>query len=85
MRIFSPNQISEALFAVDPFKTACTSKECTDAYGDASRGAYARQLEGFTIKEALVLELVEWFFEYERLHTSCLDPVVEYLQRDEGS
>lgn len=85
MRIFSPDQISEALFEVDPFRTGCRDKDRTEAYRDAPREAYVLQLQGFTIKEALVLALAEWLLAYEHLHTSGLNPVVKYLQREEGS
>lgn len=83
-KYFTPEQISDALFHTDPMNTCCKENDCFDEYDRIARGVSSQLLEGFNLKEALVLELVEWLFETEGVTPDSLDPVVEYLNKEEG-
>lgn len=78
---FTADQISKALFEIDPMNTCCKENDCFDEYDQVAAGVVAQLEEGFDLKQALVIELAEWFFEKENLHTDCLNPVVVYLVR----
>lgn len=76
----SVKSISKALFETDPMNTCCKENDCFDEYDRVAAGVVAKLDEGFDLKQALVIELAEWFFEKDDLHTDCLNPVITYLE-----
>ncbi|MFB2706547.1 hypothetical protein [Marinobacter shengliensis] len=78
--VLKADMISRALFEFDPMNTCCKENDCFDEYDRIAESVEGRLRQGFTLKEALVLELAESFFDAETLHTRCLDPVVAYLE-----
>ena len=78
--VLKADMISRALFEFDPMNTCCKENDCFDEYDRIAGGVEWRLRQGFTLKQALVLELAESFFDAETLHTNCLDPVVAYLE-----
>lgn len=54
--------ISRALFEFDPLNTCCKETDCFDEYGRIGEGVEGRLRQGFSLKQALVLELAESFF-----------------------
>ena len=77
--ILKADSISRALFEFDPMETCCKENDCFDDYDRIAESVEGRLKQGFTLKEGLVLELAESFFDSESLRTDCLDPVVSYL------
>ena len=78
--VLKADMISRALFEFDPMNTCCKENDCFDEYAWIAESVEGRLRQGFSLKQALVLELAESFFDKETLHTDCLDPVVAYLE-----
>jgi hypothetical protein len=78
--VLQAHMISQALFEFDPMNTCCKENQCFDEYDRIAEGVEGRLRQGFTLKQALVLELAESFFAAETPQTDCLDSVVDYLE-----
>jgi hypothetical protein len=78
--VLKAEMISRALFEFDPMNTCCKENDCFDEYDRIGEGVEGRLRQGFSLKQALVLELAESFFDDDFLHTDCLDQVVAYLE-----
>jgi hypothetical protein len=78
--VLQAHMISQALFEFDPMNTCCKENQCFDEYDRIAEVVEGRLRQGFTLKQALVLELGESLFDAEMLHTDCLDALVDYLE-----
>lgn len=79
-RYYTPERISEALFHTDPMNTCCKENDCFGEYDNIANGVFTQLLMGCDLKEALILEMVEWFFEADNAEVICVDPVRKYLE-----
>jgi len=78
--VLKANMISRALFEFDPMNTCCKENDCFDEYDRIAEAIEGRLRLGFTLKQALVLELAASFFDAESMHADCMDQVVAHLE-----
>jgi hypothetical protein len=78
--VLKAEMISRALFEFDPMSTGCKEYNCFHEYDQLAESVEGRLRQGFNLKEALVLELSESFFDADALHINCLTPVVRHLE-----
>jgi hypothetical protein len=76
---YSAEQISKALFEADPMNTCCKENECFDEYDRIAEVIEDRLKEGQRLKQALITEISEWFFDGESFDTNRLDVVLRLL------
>lgn len=75
----SVEQISQALFEADPMDTCCKENDCFDEYDRVASDVADRLAEGESLKQALMTEISEWFFDGDPFDPSRLQPVLELL------
>lgn len=78
----SAEQISQALFETDPMNTCCKDNDCFDEYDYIAKAVAERLAAGHSLKEALVKEISEWFFDGETFSADRLKPALELLGKE---
>jgi len=78
-KYYTPEQISDALFHIDPLNTCCKENDCFDEYDRVASDVADRLAEGESLKQALMTEISEWFFDGDQFDPSRLQPVLELL------
>lgn len=76
---YSVGDISRVLFDIDPMNTCCKENDCFDEYDRVAESVVARLVEGLSIREALLMELSEWFVGGDCFDTRRLEPVLARL------
>jgi len=80
---YSREQISRALFETDPMNTCCKENNCFDEYYGIAGDIATRVEEGESLKQALITEISEWFFDGQQFELSRLKPVLELFGKEE--
>lgn len=80
---YSAEQISKALFETDPMNTCCKENDCFDEYDRIAEAVEDRLKEGESLKQALITEISEWFFDGESADIGRLEPALEMLGKEE--
>lgn len=80
---YSAEQISKVLFEADPMNTCCKENDCFDEYDRIAEAIEDRLIEGQSLKEGLITEISEWFFDGESFDISRLEPAIEMLGKEE--
>lgn len=75
-------RISQALYETDPMNTSCKENDCIDEYDYVACAVEQRLVAGYSLKEALVVEISHWFFDGEGFVTDRLTPVIELLEEE---
>ncbi len=75
-------QISQALFETDPMNTCCQENDCFDEYYYIAKAVVERLSAGHSLKEALIKEISEWFFDGESFNADRLKPALERLGKE---
>ncbi|MFL1455418.1 hypothetical protein ACJO5Y_13345 [Marinobacter sp. GN3S48] len=75
-------KISQALFETDPMNTCCQENDCFDEYDYIAKAVADSLAEGHSLKEALVKEISEWFFDGESFNADRLKPALERLGKE---
>ncbi|WP_417529528.1 hypothetical protein [Marinobacter lipolyticus] len=75
-------QISQTLFETDPMNTCCKENDCFDEYDYIAKAVAESLAEGHNLKEALVKEISEWFFDGETFNADRLKPALELLGKE---
>lgn len=78
----TPQQISKALFESDPMNTCCKENDCFDEYGYVAKAVTEKLAKGFSLEQALITEISEWFFDGENFDISRLTPTLELLREE---
>ena len=76
-------QVSKALFDVDPMNTGCRENDCFDEYDYVAEAVTGRLAEGLSLDQALVEEVSKWFFDGAHFDVSRLTLAFK-LRREEG-
>tara|TARA_R110001599_G_scaffold342321_1_gene563990 strand:+ start:578 stop:835 length:258 start_codon:yes stop_codon:yes gene_type:complete len=76
-------QVSKALFDVDPMNTGCRENDCFDEYDYVAEAVTGRLAEGLSLDQALVEEVSKWFFDGAHFDVSRLTLAFKLL-REEG-
>ena len=63
--------------------TCCKENDCFDEYDRIAEAIEDRLIEGQSLKEGLITEISEWFFDGESFDISRLEPAIEMLGKEE--
>ena len=76
---YSAEQISKALFETDLMNTSCKENDCFDEYDCVAEAVAERLSEGHSLKQGLIIEISEWFFDGEGFDISRIESVIKLL------
>ncbi|MGO2135985.1 MAG: hypothetical protein ACTH3S_11215 [Marinobacter sp.] len=79
---FTAQQISKALFDVDPMNTCCRENDCFDEYDYVAEAVTERLAEGLSLDHALVEEVSNWFFDGAHFDVSRLTLAFKLLREE---
>lgn len=77
---YTKDQISQALFEVDPMNTCCKENGCFDEYDGIAEAIRARLVKGDDLEQAMIADISEWFFDGDPFDVDPLDPVLELIR-----
>lgn len=80
---YTKDQISQALFEVDPMNTCCKENSCFDEYDGIAESIRARLVTGDNLEQAMIAEISEWFFDGGPFDVDRLKPVVELMREED--
>tara|TARA_R110001583_G_scaffold195544_1_gene375841 strand:+ start:12897 stop:13097 length:201 start_codon:yes stop_codon:yes gene_type:complete len=63
--------------------TCCKENDCIDEYDGVAEAIATWVAEGESLKQALIIEISEWFFDGDQFDQSRLEPVLELLGEGE--
>lgn len=78
--VLSAQMIARALFEFDPLNTCCGDEASFDQYAALAESVEGRLRQGFSLKQALVLELDGGEGDEQEQRAGCLDALVSYLK-----
>jgi hypothetical protein len=75
-------QISGALFEIDPINTCCRENDCFDEYDYVAEAVTERLAEGLSLDQALVEEVSKSFFDGARFDVGRLTLAFKLLREE---